>query len=712
MPKTLHDRLSRLPLSSLPLQHKVTIRWNEHAVPYIDAESDRDLAFTLGLVHAHLREGQLALGKRLAYGRLSEIIGPLGWKLDHALRTLGFARAAELAEPGLPEASRVWLEDFARGLNHYQDRVRKRPPEYRLLGIRRERWVVRDLLAIGRVAGTDINWLTFFNLLKLRDRPDFPRIWQRALAASSPGIASFLSSELAALLEGATRPGSNCVVVSGRRSASGGALLASDPHLSLILPNLWLLAGVRSPSLNAVGLMPVGLPIFGLGRSEHMAWGGTNMRAAASDLFDVSREPPGSITARPQVLRTRFWARKRFAVRESRFGPLISDVKLFGARKGEMIALRWAGQEKSDEIGAFLAAARARTAEEFRAAFACYGVGGQNMQFADRAGNIGQVMAVWLPRRRPGRPHSLVQDAADPAAQWQGFATAAELPWVLNPLEGFLASANNLPTATEIPVGHFFITPERVERLQAWLGQRERISLDDLRVLQRDTISPASHRLATILADALDQAGLGEAVAARLRGWDGRYDAEDVAPVAFETLLYHVVTRLDMPRQDWSTLVAFLPEELEALAPAARAALLGAALAEAQRDASRFASWGEMHRMRAQHILARVPLLGRRYRVAEYPSGGSRETVMKAAHGLVRKRHAASYGSQARFLADMSDPDANFAILFGGQDGWIGAPNYADQLPLWRAGEYVRLPLSRAAVERDFSYVQQLTPAA
>src|SRR5579875_1561835 len=138
MGATLADRLAAMPVRDLPLEHPVTIRWNAYAVPFIEAASDADLAFTLGLVHAHLREGLLALGKRLAQGRLAEIIGPYGRKLDHTLRVLGFARAAELVEPHLPAASRAWLQRFADGLNLYQERVRRCPPEYRLLGLKRE----------------------------------------------------------------------------------------------------------------------------------------------------------------------------------------------------------------------------------------------------------------------------------------------------------------------------------------------------------------------------------------------------------------------------------------------------------------------------------------------------------------------------------------------------------------------------------------------
>src|SRR5205814_1725881 len=110
------------------------------------------------------------------------------------------------------------------------------------------------------------------------------------------------------------------------------------------------------------------------------------------------------------------------------------------------------------------------------------------------------------------------------AMEWQGYETAAELPWALNPTAGFLASANNPPTKTDTPVSYFFITSERVERLQSLLAAKPKLGLDDLRALQADVVSPASLRLKEGLVHALNDAGLGStqtAFMAGLRAWDG-----------------------------------------------------------------------------------------------------------------------------------------------------------------------------------------------
>src|SRR5690349_4394667 len=82
---SLDERLAMLPRGGLPVEKPVTISWNRHHVPFIEAETDEDLAIALGIVHAHLRLGQLELMRRIAHGRVSELIGSAGVDLDHLL---------------------------------------------------------------------------------------------------------------------------------------------------------------------------------------------------------------------------------------------------------------------------------------------------------------------------------------------------------------------------------------------------------------------------------------------------------------------------------------------------------------------------------------------------------------------------------------------------------------------------------------------------
>jgi penicillin amidase len=724
---TTQERLAAFPTSELPLERAVTVRWNGYGVPWIEAQTDHDLAFTLGLVHAHLRLGQMALGKRIVQGRLSELAGPFTREIDRLLRTIDFGYAAAETEAGMSPATRAWMQAFVDGLNWYQRHAASKPPEYGLLGLQDEPWTISDLLAIGRLAGTDVNWLADVRLMPARLGPGWPQTWQRALAAGADSMASFASTSehalLFDLLAGFSRSGSDAVAVGTAHSASGGALLASDPHLGMVLPNFWILVGLKSPTYHAVGLMPPGLPVLGLGRNDDIAWSGTNMHAAASELYDVSGSAPEAITGRQERIRTRFWFDSEVTIRRTALGPIVSDVPSFPGRPGEMIALHWTGHQASDEIGAFLGVMRARSAVEFRQALASYGVAGQNMLCVTRTGDICQVMAVHLPIRGPGLPADLVRRADDPAAAWHGQADALALPWALNPADGLLASANNRPSRTAFPVGYFFPTSERVERLYALLSAKEKLSVEDLALLQRDTLSRAALALKTVLIAAIRDSGAAEAPSAwlqALESWDGRYEADQPGPVAFELLLYQLAQRLygaadgKVPdtAADWNYLVHYLPQDLAARAEPERRALIGDAMRAAAAASARYPNWADMHRLRVGHALAGVPVLGKLFVLDDYGVGGSRNTIMKTAHGLVNGRHTVTYGSQSRQLCDMSDPDRNQFVLLGGEDGWLGSVNFADQVELWRQGRTITMPLTAAAVTAQFPLVSVLTPVS
>lgn len=722
------DRLAAFPVANLPLEQPVTIRWNEYYVPHVRAETDRDLAVALGLVHMHLREGQLALARRAAEGRLSESAGPLATDIDHALRILDIGRAAEEVVAGLPDETRAWLEAYVEGLNAYQRLAPEEPPEFALLGLERERWEVEDVVAISRIAGADANWFGYFSLLPKRGTPEYDVVWERLRATGAAGRPSIDPREarsgerrmLQGLFETMGKMGSNSVAIAPSRTRSGAAMLANDPHLGFMLPNPWILVGLESPAYNAVGFSAPGVPVIALGRSPTIAWGGTNMRAASSELTDVSGLDPSEIRSREVEIGVRFWFDETRTVRETRFGPILSDADVLAADKDRPIALRWMGFEPSDEYSAFLRASRASNGTDFRAAFEDFGVSAQNILFATADGHIGMVLAGKLPRRAGWPEDDLVRQPGAGDVDWENPVRTSELPWTLDPARGFIASANNRPAETTAAIGYLFSSDDRVTRLSELVEQSGAIDVEALARLQRDTRSPAAEGLAAEIVALYDAAGVADrqGLLAALRGWDGDYAADAFAPVAFETLLAGVVEGL-AERQGvsaenlamWEFLRVFLAADLEALPEGDRAALLTAALEQAAGDAAEFESWGEMHRLPVRHALGNLPAIGGRFEVDDLPVGGSRETPMKTAHGLVRERHEARFGSQSRHISDMADLDANYFTLFGGNDGWLGSPHLADQMPLWRDGRYIRMPLRSETVEKEFPFVLTLEPA-
>ncbi|HEX3483873.1 MAG TPA: penicillin acylase family protein [Micropepsaceae bacterium] len=709
---SLEDRLAMLPLTGAPISRPVDIHWDAHQIPFIEAQSDDDLATALGVAHAHLRLGQMNLMRMIAKGRVSEAVGQLGLPVDRLVRTFDIGRAVPAIVAGLPEETRRWLEAFVRGINHVVCNAPEPPQECVVLGLPRETWTVVDIVLLGRLIAADVNWIVWLRLLKFRSDPAWPQLWQRLLrhdllsyeSENRPGIAESLAGA-------AIRSGSNSLAIAGARSESGGALIANDPHLSFLLPNSFLLAGMKSPSYHAVGLMVPGIPFVGLGRNPWIGWGGASLHAASSDLVAVPKDAP--LQMRVETIAIRGETAREIQIRESPWGPVVSDLDALASR--DTLALRWMGHLPSDEFTAMLGVARGRNWADFRAAFDTYALPGLEMNYADAAGHIGQLMAAKLPRRQKAQPDDIV---SPPENGWDAAYTSSDLPSTADPEHGFLASANARPEETEAIVGFHFSPRNRIERLRHILGEDAKLSVSRLKHIQRDVHMPESLTQRDIILAWLEEARLRDRakhLCAALKSWDGNYDARSTGAAAFELIFFHLARALVTPSRQaayeaaWGTRTLVWADILAA-GPETRAHALAQALRKAAHDFGRAHAWGTFHRLRLAHPFGIIPGIGRRYRLPDTAASGTSETLMKTAHGLTNKRHHARYGSVARHISDMADPDANCFALLGGQDGWIGSSTYADQAALWERGEYAVLPLTVQTVHERFPRHTVLRP--
>jgi penicillin amidase len=695
-PRSLTQRLAALPATA-PTEAALRIHWNRHQIPWIEAASEADLAVGLGIVHAHLRLGQMEMLRRVAQGRVAEMVGPLGIELDRSLRLMRFDRAVPAIVAALTPEVRVWAEGFVRGVNHVLASCAL-PEEMRLLGIGREPWTLVDLFTSARLAAADVSWLVYARLLRARTELDpatWRALWPKLLAGGMPEP----DAALAGLL---SRAGSNAAAVSGARSKSGGALFAADPHLSVALPNIWLAAGLCCPTVNAVGLMPAGFPIIAIGRNRRIAWGGTSLHAAASDLFDVSALP---LTERTETLRVRGVGRRTITLRDSPLGPVVSDGMLF--RQKTPLALRWVGHAPSDEMGAMLGVMRADGSAAFARALEGFAIPGQNMLHATAGGSVGHMLALRSPRRRA--PPADVVLPPEAAGDWDHMVPSSGFPSVLDPPSGVVASANDPPPPGGVPPGFFYSMPTRAKRLHALLDGHEKLDLADLVRTQTDVQAPLDTVRALLARARPHPAGVA------LTAWDGRYDTGSAGALLFEATLAALQAALPDQAQVRPVAAiwrgrAMLTSQILALDDATLQPMLGRAMDAAMALQRQYRTWGNVHRMRLRHYLAAVPGLGGKYDFGEYGSPGGNDTLDKTGNPPVTGRHGVTYGASARFLADMADPDANRVVLLGGQDGWLGSETFLDQVPLWRAGRYVDLPL-RVETARGWPHVTVLRPA-
>ena len=262
----LHRRALPAPLAQAHVQGvtgTVDILWDEWGVPHIFAESDGDAAFGLGWAVARDRLFQLVLLKHLTQGRLAEIFGADAVKTDRLFRSLDLQGEGRRMAAQASPAVRTGIAAYAAGVNAYAARLGMNlPVEFSLLQIAWEPLKEDDLLGVtGYMTwGLHEGWRLdpLYHKLEQKVGPEraaslFPDAAvsprRRAVAAgrtagagpADPPAASapaetLISTAAASPFGAWAAPplgASNSWVVAPRRSASGHALLSSDPHLGL-----------------------------------------------------------------------------------------------------------------------------------------------------------------------------------------------------------------------------------------------------------------------------------------------------------------------------------------------------------------------------------------------------------------------------------------------------------------------------------------------
>ena len=722
--QNLTQRLESFPTLDFPLKADATIYWDAHLIPFIEAKTDEDCAFLLGMVHAHLRLAQMTILQRAVEGRLAESAGPFATSIDYSLRIVNLTAAVDSIKKMLPDETRNWLQNYVNGINFYQGKMLEKPVELKLLAIKPEQWEVKDVLTVGRLASADVNWFNWFQWLKLRKKPYWRDLWNRFLELGFQSAPSF-QTEINFISSG-IKSGSNAVVISAKRSADGHAILASDPHLGLQLPNTWIIAGYKCPSFHVVGLMFPGVPTVLVGRNPDIAWGGTNMRSASSDLYELNTEQINNLTTKKEKIKVRWWKDKEVEIRTSAMGPVISDMPFFNMNEGKILAMKWVGHQPTDEYTAFYQVNQSKNWTEFRNAFKSYGVSGQNFLYADVNGHIGMVPAVKIPNRQQLKPDDFILNPDNPNHQWNGLLGTLELPFAYDPEEGFIVSTNNRPFVHNPPIGYFFSANDRVDRLTELFQQNDEVDLDFVKKTQIDVHVVSAVKLRDLLVEKSDNFHLIDQNDRQkseflniLRHWDGNYYADSRGAVAFQMLIFHLIKTYYSQVYDDQVAELLLSSEhanifLQQDFLTGDSLLitnsLQQAIPKAVKDYQKFTSWGDLHRLKLSHPFGRIPLIGRRYRFGDYPIDGCYNSVMKTAHQIINKRHDTFYGANSRFIAMMRDMDENYFVLLGGQDGWLGSEHFVDQVPLWLDGEYIQIPLRIESVRESFPHQIQLQP--
>ena len=558
------------------LQQPVKVLFEQDGTAHITAQTDHDLFVATGYVHARFRLFQMDLMRRQGAGRLSEIVGKAALDTDRLELQLGLLRTAQAEWNALPDSdpSRQALIAYAQGVN---DRMQEATSTHQLdsmftlLGYQPKPWTPIDSLLIkgdmtqtlnftdtplvmallNKSLGADLatewfpvlppNQQSPYDLGPYTRVPVAPISSAGLVSQSEAASASALLTRLDALPEGlvATGGASNNWAIAGWKSASGGALMAGDPHLHLTLPAIWYQLTFDSPSYHAAGVSIPGTPVILIGHNQNISWSLTDSQNQQT-MFYIEKEDG----AHPGMY---FWNGKwqpyqtvsydipvlggsveHLTVKLSVHGPVISD-------RGQTTSVWWTGNIPSQDLGVLLTIDRAANWHDFREALRGWLSPTHNFVYADDAGNIGMISAGYYPQVAKGEPWLPLPGTGE--YDVNGTIPYDEIPQAYDPPNGYIWSANQRQVTAAYPyyigtASNFFDPGYRANEIKRVLSQPGKLSAEDMQALQTDTRDFLAAELVPVLLQTLKNEKLSPketAAVTLLRSWDYRMDATSPA---------------------------------------------------------------------------------------------------------------------------------------------------------------------------------------
>ena len=556
-------------------------------IPHIFADSSRDAFFLQGYNAGRDRLWQVDLWRKRGLGLLSKSFGSAYVEQDRAARLLLYRgdMAKEWAAYS-PDAKEM-VEAFVAGLNAWNAEVRAGarplPVEFKLTNSMPEDWKAEDVLRIrshalvsnvsSEVARARVVCAAGVEADMLRRKLDPPahklaapkglnpcdvpadvladymlgtkQVSFEALRSGPKSAEATPEVQLAELMDRQANEGSNNWVVAPSKTETGRPILANDPHRQLGVPSLRYVVGLNAPGLSIIGGGEPALPGVSIGHNADIAFGITIFAIDQEDLYvyELKKGDPTrykyrngweKMTVVRDTIEVKGEQPREIELRYTRHGPVMKA----DATTSRAFAIRTVWNEPG--LSGYFGSSRllrAKSWDEFKLASNSWGAPPLNLVYADVKGNVGWAASGRTPVRKTW--DGLMPVPGDGRYEWSGFYKDNTLPSLLNPAQGFFATANeyNLPAeypAEDRKIAFEWTDPSRATRIKEVLAANPKVSVADSMALQTDSTSAQSRRGVALLKDLKSgDANVAKALA-MLGAWDNNETVDSAAAAIYE----------------------------------------------------------------------------------------------------------------------------------------------------------------------------------
>ncbi len=744
-------------------------------VPHIIGETDPDVFYGLGYAHAQDRLWQMTVMRRTAQGRLSEVFGTRTVPIDKLLRRLDLYGLAHRSVDAQDDYTKAALRAYAAGVNARLTQINEEAlgrgaPEMFLFNAPVSPWQPGDSLAVIKLMGLQLSGHLQDEVLRARTSlmlNDPARLSDILPDVPGPGIAAL--PEYAELFPGLPRyaagtdmpdtplspfpkrglaGASNAWAAAPTRSASGGTLLANDPHLGFTAPGVWYLAHLGLANGGVIGATIPGIPAVMSGRSDRLGWGLTSSYLDDQDLHIEQLNPDNpeeyltpdgykEFRSRPSIIEIKDEAPITLTLRWTENGPVLPgshyDLETI-TPPGHVVSLSWTALSPNDtSMSASMGLMNVNTVREALEVGEKFIAPSQNLSLVD-GDTIGMKLIGAMPQRdlRNQSKGRIPTPGWIDANRWQGRLPYANNPEFVAPIGGLLGNTNNKIIDRPFPnhVSYEWGDTQRVHRWERLMQSREVHTRDSFIEAQLDTVSFTARSLLPLIGADLWFTGASapegtpvrqrEIALSLLAEWNGemnehlpepliyaawlralqiRLIADELGPLAsefkhVEPLFIERVYRDIDGASVWCDVRQSAP--VETCTDMARLALDDALIWISENYGSALESlrWGDAHQATHDHpVLGQVPVLRYFVNIRQSTSGGDNTLLRGRTSGEGPDPFQNVHGAGYRGVYDFADPDSSVFITATGQSGHFLSRYYDDQAQLWRRGEYIPMSL-------------------
>ncbi|WP_120501756.1 penicillin acylase family protein [Roseovarius sp. EL26] len=773
----------------------VEIVRNNANIPHILGQNDTDSFYGLGYAHAQDRLWQMVVLRRTAQGRLSEVFGIRTIEVDKVLRRLDLYGAAQKSVGSQDIPTLEALDAYADGVNARLKEINdgalgRGAPEMFVFNSPISPWQPADSIAVVKLMGVQLSShlhnevlraqlsLTLDDPKRLNDiLPDdlgtgiaalprysnlFPTLGGPAGYAVAKNTEERLSPFKAPVFAGA----SNAWAASPSRSASGGTLLANDPHLGFSAPGIWYLARLQLAEGGVIGGTIPGIPAILTGRNDRLGWAITSSYLDDQDVFIEKLNPKDTsqyltpdgykpfITER-SIIRIKDENPVTLTRRWTENGPVLpgsfKDLQDI-TPAGHVASVSWTILSPEDTtMSSAIALMKSRTIDQALDAGELFIGPSQNLTVVGPSRIAMKVIGA-MPKRDPNSESKGRLPGRGWIAEnrWQGMMSYADNPEFIDPDGGIIGNTNNKTTDRPFP-NHVSFTwgdTQRVHRWKRLMQGREVHTRDSFIEVQLDTVSFTARSLLPLIGADLwftgESAPEGTPERQRQRAlellsaWNGEMNEHLPEPLIYSAWLRALQERLlrdDLgPLADefshvnplfiervyrdidgasvWCDIRHSSP--IETCSDIARLALDDALIWLSERYGTALESlkWGDAHQaIHAHQALGDVPILRYFVNIRQSTSGGDNTLMRGLTRGSGADPYSNVHGAGYRGVYDFADPDSSVFISSTGQSGHFLSRYYDDLAQLWRRGEYIPMSLAPELARAAAVGVTVLTPA-